>query len=340
MAVPRSHTEAAGRQPSPRNTRRFRSVTATTDDAPVPAGLGWGDITVALHVAELELRLHGLSPAQATGLHDRYGGWTLDPSPNESASSGAWSIHFRPDRELVTPPSRYVDNGLYTPHMESGEGHVTIEGLGFRASIHLEPGHASTVVSRDEMLTVEPIIFENVLRVLTAFSVLARGGLLLHSAAVATRRGVLLFVGRSGAGKTTMSRRAAAAGYRVLSDDVAIVVPDASGYRVLAAPFWGEMRPDPTALDDGGDRGGDTTVTSMFWLHQGSDIDRRRLPYRTRLARLLVCCPYVNADKRRGDHVLESAISLLGTVPMDELSTPKNASFHDVIDAIEEKGPA
>jgi len=64
------------------------------------------------------------------------------------------------------------------------------------------------------------------------------GGLPLHGA-LAERRGAgLMFVGRSGAGKSTCCRRLPH-GWRVLGDDLAIVVRDAEGgYRAHPLPTW------------------------------------------------------------------------------------------------------
>jgi hypothetical protein len=61
-----------------------------------------------------------------------------------------------------------------------------------------------------------------------------RGGLLLHGGAAARRGAGYLFLGRSGAGKSTVCRRA---GRGALSDDGALVLPGARGFGVAATPL-------------------------------------------------------------------------------------------------------
>ncbi len=66
------------------------------------------------------------------------------------------------------------------------------------------------------------------------------GGVLTHAAAIAGRDGAFLVAGPSGAGKTTMSRFAAALGARVLSDERTIVrpQPDAPAKWLLGGTPW------------------------------------------------------------------------------------------------------
>jgi hypothetical protein len=66
------------------------------------------------------------------------------------------------------------------------------------------------------------------------------GGALMHAAAIAGRDGALLVAGMSGAGKTTMSRAAAALGAHVLSDERTITRPVGDGWVVGGTPWPGE----------------------------------------------------------------------------------------------------
>lgn len=64
------------------------------------------------------------------------------------------------------------------------------------------------------------------------------GGVLMHAASIAGRDGALLVAGPSGAGKTTMSRAAAAAGAAVLSDERTIVRPARDGGWLVGGTPW------------------------------------------------------------------------------------------------------
>jgi hypothetical protein len=64
------------------------------------------------------------------------------------------------------------------------------------------------------------------------------GGALMHAAAICGRDGALLVAGPSGAGKTTMSRSAAALGAPVLSDERTILRPAPGGGWLLGGTSW------------------------------------------------------------------------------------------------------
>ncbi|MBI5482635.1 MAG: hypothetical protein HY906_27520 [Deltaproteobacteria bacterium] len=63
---------------------------------------------------------------------------------------------------------------------------------------------------------------------------LGRGGLLLHGAAIAHRGGAVVFLGRSGTGKSTVSRRVPAA---ALGDDGVLVLPRRGGFAAFGTPL-------------------------------------------------------------------------------------------------------
>ena len=66
------------------------------------------------------------------------------------------------------------------------------------------------------------------------------GGVMLHASAVRTPRGMLLFVGRSQAGKSTLAGSFHQAGFPAASDDVVLVQESRRGIR--AVPSYGGLR--------------------------------------------------------------------------------------------------
>jgi hypothetical protein len=75
-------------------------------------------------------------------------------------------------------------------------------------------------------------------QLLTVHALGVAGGALIHGAAIVGPRGGLLVPGPSGAGKTTMSRAAAALGARILSDERTIVRPSRGGGWLLGGTPW------------------------------------------------------------------------------------------------------
>lgn len=79
-----------------------------------------------------------------------------------------------------------------------------------------------------------------------AWSMLA-GGVLLHSSSVHLGRGVHLFAGPSGIGKTTLATWAAGAGAMLRSVDQTLVIPDGSGGWNAVSADSGERVSEPLA---------------------------------------------------------------------------------------------
>ena len=75
-------------------------------------------------------------------------------------------------------------------------------------------------------------------------SILPRqGGAMLHAAALSHNGKAHLFVGISGAGKSTISRKLdGVLGLKCLSDELVALRRTPAGLRVFSTPFWGEFR--------------------------------------------------------------------------------------------------
>jgi hypothetical protein len=81
---------------------------------------------------------------------------------------------------------------------------------------------------------------DSVLRVVHTLLLAAEGGFLVHSASALRNGRAFLFVGRSGAGKTTLSRLAPP-DVTLLSDEISYVRHQEEGYYAFGTPFTGEL---------------------------------------------------------------------------------------------------
>lgn len=83
---------------------------------------------------------------------------------------------------------------------------------------------------------------ENLLRILSSALLVGDEAFLLHSSAVVTPEGALVFVGHSGAGKSTSALMFQEAGHPVLSDDLNILCRRNGRWEVQASPFLSEVK--------------------------------------------------------------------------------------------------
>lgn len=179
-------------------------------------------LAVAVAGSAFELRAGDEAPRR---LADRYGPFRAPPRP------GGWTFELRAG---PLPPL----SGL-TGHAVARDGLLRVGGA--------EPlGSLDPVARRAEALA-DPslLVVDALVRAAVALDVAARGGCLLHAAAVVVDGEAHLFPGRSGEGKSTL---ASLAGF-ALSDELCAVLPaaDGDGFLVHGTPWW-VGRPGPAPL--------------------------------------------------------------------------------------------
>ncbi len=302
--------------------RNFTGNTAGSRGEP------WGDREVILEFAATVFRFSGLSGTQASRVEKRYGRVV------SKAPASTEVVHTQV-RKAPLPvhddPMRYSANNLYTPVSRHDRGGLEVEGFGFQARIDLTPDFHGLLWGEDEKLLARPIVFENYLRTAAAYAALRRQGLFLHSAGVVVSDKAWLFLGRSGAGKTTLSRLAMEEGAAVLSDDANILRPDARGcYRAGPVPFAGELG------DVNREARQDYPVAGLFWLEQSDRSACLDMSPALQWARVMACCPVVNVDPHRGGALLSVLEKLLRQLPMRVLRFRKDQGFTAIVKSMEE----
>lgn len=108
----------------------------------------------------------------------------------------------------------------------------------------------------------------DLLRLLTAFILVKKGGFLLHSCGVVINAGAYLFAGPSGVGKTTLARLINN-GYTLLSDETTAVIKEGGNYYGCATPFFGDF--GKTTLNV------KAPLKGIFFLKKASRFGHRRI---------------------------------------------------------------
>lgn len=103
---------------------------------------------------------------------------------------------------------------------------------------------------------------DSVIRIIHTLELAREGGFLLHSASAIRNGRSFLFAGRSGAGKTTLSRLAPA-GVCLLSDEVSYVRKSGNTFQAWGTPFTGELG------TPGANRS--APVEALCFLHQAQE---------------------------------------------------------------------
>jgi hypothetical protein len=270
----------------------------------------WGNEGCRLELPGGVYEVEGLATGQAASLTARFG----EASRHQLAGRPVTTIAVRRTdparfREIDTRGWEYALDFAFTAER------VRMVGLGLAAELERGDGGAATLwLARGEAeRTVGDV--ENLLRVSTAYRLLAAGGAMIHCAAVAGEAGAVLAVGRSEAGKTTFSRLAAAGGGRVLSDDLAALRPDADGrWWIDPLPFGGDFGPPASPSPS-------LPLAAVLRLEQAGCDELRPLRGAQALALLIACAPVVNQDPFRRDELLAALAGLLAMARAPALFT-------------------
>ncbi len=269
-------------------------------------------------------RLTGLTPGQRGLLDQRFGRFSV------RAGAGAPAVELRlaaaPPGSLRPP---IAGRWEYSFDLDPGPDGLRLAGVGFYARLDRRPGswRAGLWLNPDDLGSFLGVL-TNVLRVVVAHRLLADGGALLHSAAVACGGEGLIFVGRSGAGKSTVAGQALERGLDVLSDELAALIPRPGGAAVVALPFAGDLEPvrDP-ALP--------LPLGRVLLLAQASHDALSPVPPSLAVAAAAVCAPWVNGDPHAGPQLLANLARLFGGVPAARLEFRRAGSFWPLLGVAE-----
>lgn len=160
-----------------------------------------------------------------------------------------------------------------------------------------------------------------------AYAALGRGGALVHSAAVVDTDDAWLFIGHSGAGKSTVSQLGADSGRTVLSDDLNPILPSGDGIDgdidVVGSPFLGDLGARSPARH---------TLSGIYRLEQGMEDAVRPMGPAEMLASLMACSPYINFDPHRREALGSSLVSLATRLPAQVLTFRRDGTFWPLLE--------
>jgi hypothetical protein len=168
---------------------------------------------------------------------------------------------------------------------------------------------------------------EYFLRVAMALFAWARGGLLVHSAAVVVGEAAYLFTGQSGSGKSTVVSLSRASGRPLaLSDDLVLLRrAGRDEWRAYGTPFWNLQ----TELRDG--QTGCGRVRAIYKLIQDREVFAAPLSTAAAAAELLANCPVVNSQPALLPELLLRCRDVAKAVSVQRLHFRKDDAFWEVI---------
>lgn len=268
---------------------------------PPAGGDSWGDCDLVLRLPGGACELRGLATGQRQALAERF------PTPAvPSATAGPPLVVTVRRADAAAFRALDTRGWEYTLDFEFAAAGLRLVGLGLAAEVDWRgAGTATLWLARGERGHLLGDV-ENLLRVVTAYRLLAAGGAMIHCAALAERGLAVLAVGRSGAGKSTLSRQAAASGAQVISDDLAAVRPEGGALWIEPLPFGGDFGPPAAALAP-------LPLAAILRLEQAPADQLVAISRAETVALLLACAPVVNQDPFRREELFGVLSALVAT---------------------------
>ena len=286
----------------------------------------WGEHRVRLDLPMGALTLTGLSRGQSETVRRCYGRFVVPLRERTGMTCQA----LRLDAPPACAPEDLTRDGQYAPMILPHADGQRMIGTNFEALLSLDPGTPSRLAVQHEEELPLPNVLENFLRVFSAQMALTQQGVILHSAGLVFDDMAWIFQGYSNAGKTTLTRKAHAAGAHVLSDDINLLLPDEDGYQAHAVPFTGEFG---RTIEHPEGRGA-WPVAAIVLLEQGEHLHAEPVEPAQAVARLLTGCPFVNMDASQSDRLFDVAGSIADRLPVVRLQCRRDDDVDEIMDTV------
>jgi len=283
-------------------------------------GAAWGQETLAIDFLGGPYRFHGLNTAQTTAINRRFTELVCT-TPDKDTPAIDTRIYRLPESLFKSIDTRDWEYRLDFDYQAS---YLRIAGMRFMAHVQLEPRIRAWMWTCDDEHLINNSAFENLFRIIVAYRLLAQGGMVLHSAGLAQDDKAWLFIGRSGAGKSTISRLGEKAGLTILSDDMNAIVLRNGVYMTEQLPFAGEH--GQTALTKG-----KFPVQAVYYLQKSSQNRLEETPAAKRLAELMVCSPFINTDPYRYADLARNLSVLRNRISGGKLEFHLNGGFEKLL---------
>jgi hypothetical protein len=178
--------------------------------------------------------------------------------------------------------------------------------------------------------TANPYAIDAAFRILHSLLLAKQGGLLVHAASAVRNGRAFLFVGASGAGKTTISRLAPPDA-TLLTDEISYVRRQGDGYIAYGTPFAGELaRPGENVR---------APLAALYLLAQGPENKIEPVGEADATRAVLESVLFFAHDSELVGHVFDSVCELVRRIPVQRLTFVPDSSVWELRGRSHEREP-
>jgi hypothetical protein len=162
---------------------------------------------------------------------------------------------------------------------------------------------------------------DSLLRMYMSWALLPQEGFLLHAASVTRNGKAYIFVGRSGAGKSTVASLSPRGS--VLTDEISLIRRASGQWHAFGTPFWGEFKADGSNTS--------APIAGIFRLIQARENRIEPLRPSEFLKALLPCVLFFSSKVTDHEHLLQILAGACQEISGFNLHFRKNRSFWEVL---------
>jgi hypothetical protein len=225
---------------------------------------------------------------------------------------------FEFDIELTETPAADPDADVAVTRVN---GEWQFRRGDFFAQWDEESGHGSVRQSAN------PYAIDSVLRIVHSLLLAREGGFLLHAASAVRDGEAHIFTGRSGAGKTTLSRLAPN-DVKLLTDEVSYVRKSAQGYTAYGTPFAGELAKAGENIS--------APLSAVYLLIQGPENRLEPMDEAEAVRTLMRNILFFAQDEAVVQSVFKSACEFAAKVPVYRMIFTRSSDAWGVIGAMKQ----
>jgi hypothetical protein len=222
-----------------------------------------------------------------------------------------------------------VEEGMPFLSIKPGPWEIHTQKIGSIVEFesYMEKGWFDLTALRGELVLRPKGNPENFLRVLYAWRSLENSAILLHASGMIRKEKGYTFFGKSGSGKTTITRNAS--GAVILSDDLVVLkyeeVNGKNGVRVFGVPFRG-------SLIEAQRINASAPLCGLYSLVKARDNELRPMSDAEAVTRLAACVPFVMSDPENAKRVLDLCQDINRCVKVSSLHFRPDPEFWSLID--------
>lgn len=162
---------------------------------------------------------------------------------------------------------------------------------------------------------------DSLIRILLTVALLPRQGFLLHAASIVRDGRAYVFMGRSGAGKSTVASLSPEGS--VLTDEISLIRFEQDTWSAHGTPFWGEFR--------AAGHNQNYPIAGIYCLTQAPEDEVIPLKPKELLRAMLPCVLFFSPEQKANEALLNILMKFVHEAPCYRLRFRKDAAFWDEV---------